>query len=127
MNMRTDTDPILEGALARLHIGWSQVHMAELPGGKDTDSCDSKAVAWCALGALTAAFYSLGYDMSKKADRRLYRQACYRVAFNMPTPDGPAADADYQKGIEGAISDWNDQDGRDYEDVVYAFKQALYA
>jgi hypothetical protein len=127
MNMRSETDSILEGALARLQIGWSQVHMAELPNGKDTDSCDPKAVSWCSLGALSAAADSLGVDVTRKAGRRLFHQACYRVAFNMPTPEGPAADLDYLKGIEGAISDWNDDDHTSAEDVILAFKNALCA
>lgn len=116
------TDPILEGALARLQIGWSQVHMAELPDGTDTDSTDPKAVAWCSLGALTAAAEANGIDLSRKAGHRLFRQACYRVGFA-----AGCADNDWEKGIEGAISDWNDADRREQEEVILAFKQALYS
>lgn len=121
------TDPILEGALARLQIGWTQVHTAQDAKGDHADPTDPDAVAWCALGALTAAFDSLGLDVTSKADNRLYRQACYRVAFAMPMTDGTtAADGDWKDSIEGCVSNWNDDDDHTQEDVVLAFKRALY-
>lgn len=120
------TDSILEGALARLQIGWTQVHMAEDAHGTDACPDDEKAVAWCAIGALSAAAYSLGLDFGKKSDRRLYRQACYRVAFAMQTDDGgTAADGDWRQPIDACVSDWNDDDRRTAEDVILCFKRAL--
>lgn len=120
------TDPILEGALARLQIGWTQVHMAVDAEGNDTFPDSDSAVGWCAIGAMSAAAESLGIDFSKKADRRLYKQALYRVAFAMETPDGTAADGDWRQSIDACVSDWNDDDRHTQEDVVLAFKRALY-
>lgn len=115
------TDPILEGALARLQIGWTQIHMAEDAKGNGVMSDDDSAVAWCALGAMWAAAESSGLDLSRKADQRLYAQACYRVAFAMG-----CADDDYCMTIESAVSNWNDDPSRSQEDVILSFKTALY-
>jgi hypothetical protein len=115
------TDQILESALARLQIGWTRVHLAETATEESCDPCDEKAVAWCAIGAVSAAVEALGYDITKKASRRLYQQALYRVGFA-----AGCADDDWECGIEGAVSRWNDLSCPSQEDLVLAFKNALY-
>lgn len=118
MRMATNpiTDSIIEGAAARLQIGWTQVNLAEDADGERCDPGDPDAVAWCALGAVQAAADALGYE----DDVRRVRAALYRVAFV-----AGCADDDWVHGIEWAVSHWNDDAGCTQEDIVLAFKQAL--
>jgi hypothetical protein len=111
------TTTVIEGATARLQLGWTQVHLAEDARGEGCDPDSERAVAWCAYGALIAAAEALGLD----DDRRTVRAALYRVAFA-----AGCADDDWERGIEGAVSNWNDDDHRSQEDVISAFKQAIY-
>jgi hypothetical protein len=112
----TNTTKIIEGATARLQLGWTQVHLAEDAEGEGCDPDDEKAVAWCAYGALIAAAEALGLD----DDRRAVGAALYRVAFA-----AGCADDDWESGIDWAVSNWNDDDHRTQEDVILAFKTAL--
>lgn len=114
------TDRIIEGAAARLAIGWTQEHMAEDVHGLACDPEDTEAAAWCALGAVTAAVDSLALNDARQ-ERKAIRAALYRVAFA-----AGCADDDWEEGIESAVSSWNDDDRRTQEDVVLAFKRALH-
>jgi hypothetical protein len=116
------TDQIIEGTIARLHIGWTQGHQAEDAEGEAVDPASPDAVAWCLTGAINAAMEALGIDFTTKANRRLFSGTCYRVGF---APSAGYADEDWEQGIVGAAMAWNDDDERTVEDVILACKEAL--
>jgi hypothetical protein len=123
-------DMILERAQELIQEGWCQHGFAKTELGEEVWPDEDEATEFCATGAIIRAMHELDIGLKKTSyggkefnfSNPYYINVCQRLMHAI----GPVDMDDDWQNEDSVIMVWNDSMMKSSEDVVLAFKRALY-